>query len=187
MKHTPIFLFALLFLLQGCGPNEREERLKKRELASAQKEQQLLEWEQKLKMKEQELTNTQQSLDSAKLQNDSTEVYNPALVGKWTVKMSCTETTCDGSALGDTKTETWDISYKGNTVVVSAYAGKALVRVYVGAYSNNVLQIADEQVNGEVSITALINVVNEKRMEGKREIVQKGCKIVYALTLERAK
>lgn len=187
MKHTSILLFVLIFLLQGCGPNEREERLKKRELASAQKEQQLLEWEQKLKLKEQELDHTQQSLDSAKKEIDSADAYNPAIVGKWMVKMICTETTCDGSALGDTKTELWDINYKGNQVVVNAYSGKVLVRVYEGGYSNNVLKITDEKVNADVSITALLNFVNEKRIEGKREIVQTGCKIVYALTVERAK
>lgn len=187
MRPFLTLLFILIVFLQGCGLNEREKNLKKRQLETTQKEEQLLAWEQRLKMKEQELEHTKQSLDSAKKQIDSATVYNPAIAGKWLVKMSCIETTCEGSALGDTKTEQWDISYKENSLIVKAYSGIVLTRVYVGTYQNNVLKILDEKPNVGTLISATLNFVNEGRMDGTREILQKECKIVYALNARKLK
>jgi hypothetical protein len=187
MRQISFFVFILLISLQGCGLDEREKNLRKLQKETAEKEQALLAWEQRLKLKEEALDNVKQSLDSAKLLGDSTLVYNPALNGKWTVKMTCTETTCEGSALGDTKTEQWDISYNKNTIVVKAYSGPVLIRVYVGGYKDNQLKIIDERPNVDVSFKAALNFINDKRMDGTREIQQKDCKIVYALTAEKSK
>ena len=187
MKPIYIPLFILVVFLQSCGLNEREKNLKKLQQETAQKEQQLLAWEQRLKLKEQELDHIKQSLDSARKQIDSVGINNPAIVGKWTVKMSCTETTCEGSALGDTKTERWEMSYKENNVIVKAYSGLVLIRVYVGSYKNNVLKIVDEKPNAGALIGATLNFVAEDRMEGTREIRQKDCKIVYALNARKVK
>ena len=187
MKQYSIVLFISLIFLQGCGLSEREKNLKKLQQEIAQKEQSLLAWEQRLKLKEESLDQAKQLIDSARLQGDSTFVYNPALSGKWTVKMTCTETTCEGSALGDTKTEQWDISYNKNTIVVKAYSGPVLIRVYVGGYKDNQLKIIDERPNVDVSFKAALNFINDKRMDGTREIQQKDCKIVYALTAEKSK
>lgn len=187
MKLISIPIFLLVILLQGCGLNEREKNLIKRQKETVQKEQQLLAWEQRLKLKEQELDGIRQSLDSAKKQIGSITAGNPAIIGKWTVKMSCIETNCEGSALGDTKTEQWVMSYKGNNVIVNAYSGLVLIRVYIGNYNNNVLKIVDEKPNSGALISATLNLVNEERMDGYREIRQKNCKIVYALNARKVK
>jgi hypothetical protein len=184
----PVLLFFLTIILQSCGLNEREKNLKKRQKETARKEQQLLAWEQRLKMKEGKLDYTKQLLDSTKKQVDSVSTYDPAIVGKWNVKMSCIETNCDGSALGDTKTEQWAITYKQNTVVVNAYSGTVLARVYIGTYKNNVLQILDEKPNAGALIIATLNFINEDKMDGIREVVQNDeCKIVYALNARKLK
>jgi len=187
MKPNLILLIMIVFCLQSCGLNEREKNLQKLQKEIAQKEQGLLAWEQRLKLKEEALDHARQSLDSAKMQVDSASVYEPAIVGKWTVKMSCIETTCDGSALGDTKTEQWEISYNQNSIVVKAYSGPVLIRVYVGKYKDNQLKILDERANVEASFKASLNFINGKRMDGTREVLQKDCKIVYALTAEKSK
>lgn len=185
MKLTAILVIILAISLQGCGLNEREKNLQKQQKEINQKEQQLLAWEQRLKMREQELNNAKQVLDSAQIQIDT--AYNALLAGKWIVKMTCIETNCDGSALGDTKTEQWDISYKNNNIVVKAYSGVVLIRIYIGTYNNKILKIADEKPNAQASISASLNFINGSRMDGLREISQKDCKIVYALTLEKSK
>lgn len=187
MKPNPMLLIIIICCLQSCGLNEREKNLQKLQQEIAQKEQGLLAWEQRLKLKEEALDQARQSLDSVKMQVDSASVYDPAIVGKWTVKMSCIETTCDGSALGDTKTEQWDISYNHKSIVVKAYSGPVLIRVYVGKYRDNQLKVVDERPNADVSFKAALNFVNEKRMDGTREILQANCKIVYALTAEKSK
>ncbi len=187
MKPKLIFLFILIVFIQSCGLNEREKNIKKLQLEIAQKEQSLLAWEQRLKLKEQDLDHAKQSLDSAKMQTDSGSLYNPAINGKWIVKMSCIETSCEGSALGDTKTEQWDISYNQNTVIVKAYSGPVLIRVYTGKYKDNQLKIVDERPNIDVSFKAALNFISAAKMDGTREIIQKDCKIVYALTAEKSK
>ncbi|ACU03473.1 MULTISPECIES: hypothetical protein [Pedobacter] len=180
MKPIYIPLFFLAICLQSCGLNEREKK-------AAQKEQELLAWEQRLKIKEQDLDNIKHALDSAKKQIDSVSTDNPAIIGKWSVKMSCTETSCEGSALGDTKTEQWEMSYKENHIVVKAYSGLVLTRVYTGSYKDNVLKIVEEKPNSDALISATLNFLAEGRMDGSREIVQKDCKIVYALNAKKLK
>jgi chromosome segregation ATPase len=187
MKPIYIPILLLLIFFQSCGLNEREKNLKKLQQETAQKEQELLAWEQRLKLKEQELDHIKLSLDSAKKQIDSIGVHNPALIGKWTVKMNCTETTCEGSALGDTKTEQWEMSYKDSNVIVKAYAGPVLIRVYIGSYKNDVLKIVDEKPNSGALISATLNFTGAEKMEGSREIQQKDCKIVYALNARKLK
>lgn len=187
MKPNLILLFILIICLHGCGLNEREKNLQKLQKEIALKEQALLILEQRLKLKEEALDHVRQSLDSAKMQIDSASVYNPDIVGKWTVKMNCIETSCDGSALGDSKTEQWDISYNKNTIVVKAYSGPVLIRVYVGNYRDNQLKILDERPNMDVSFKASLNFINTKRMDGTREVLQKDCKIVYSLNAEKSK
>ena len=185
MKQAAVMIVILAFFTQGCGLNEREKNLRNKQIEINQKEQQLMVWEQRLKMKEQELNSAKQFLDSAQLQVDST--YNPLLIGKWIVQMTCIETTCDGSAIGDTKTEQWDIAYNGKSIMVKAYSGLVLIRVYTGSYHNKILKIVDEKPNSASVISATLNYIDGNRMSGLREIGQKNCKIVYELAMERSK
>jgi hypothetical protein len=185
MKQTAIMVVILALSLQGCGLSEREKNLQKQQMEINQKEQQLVVWEQRLKMREQELNNAKQVLDSAHLQADT--AYNPLIIGKWVAKMTCVKTSCDGSAIGDTKTEQWDIRYNGEEVLVKAYSGPVLIRVYSGSYRNKVLKISEEKRNSEALISANLNFIDSNRMDGLREISQKDCKIVYELTLEKSK
>jgi len=96
-----------LITLTGCGLREREDALNKKMSEVAQKEQKLLFQEKTLQLKEEELNQRQRLLDSTsnKITVDSLPVFYPQLPGTWLVKMSCKETTCPGSAVGDTKTE----------------------------------------------------------------------------------
>lgn len=189
MKPISIFLLIMIVFLQSCGLNEREKKLKQQQEAVIMKEQELAAWEQRLRAKELELDIEQNSLDSVKKQIDSVPVYNAAIIGKWNVKMSCIETSCDGSAIGDTKNEQWHISYDNheNKILVRAYSGPVLIRVYVGTYKNNALKIVDEKPNPEAMIGATLNFINEGRMDGIREIKQTACKIVYELNARKAK
>ena len=185
MKQTAIMIVILALSLQGCCLSEREKNLQKQQMEINQKERQLFVWEQRLKMREQELNNARQVLDSSHLQVDT--AHNPLIIGKWVAKMICAKTSCDGSAIGDTKTEQWDIRYNGQDVLVKAYSGAVLIRVYTGSYRNKVLKIVDEKPNSEALISASLNFIDSTRMDGLREISQKDCKIVYELTLEKSK
>ena len=187
-----IILFSGLCLMTSCSLREREKEIEKKMSELNQKEQELVLKEKSLQLREDELAKKEKLLDSTlnKRQGDTLATVNPQLVGNWVVKMNCIETTCSGSAVGDTKTEQWEISYQENTVIAKAMAGQALVRIYTGSYSGNTLQLTtqSEQASGlqaaKMTVTLILSHDNE--MEGEREIIRADdCKIVYALQLKK--
>lgn len=190
MKWISILLVFLFLFNSGCELQQKKRELNEREAALNQKEQQLVLKERTLEVKEQELTKREQKLDS--LKTDSTRNFNPAIIGKWTVKMTCTLATCPGSAVGDTKTELWDISYQANKVIVNALASDKLVRVYFGTMSDNNIDLEENSESGEAGIntrmTVRLQMTDSLNMEGQREIARDNeCRVVYSLQLAKQK
>jgi len=180
MKHT-IYFFVLVVLLQGCGFREREQNITKKERELVQREADLTVREQQVVLKEQLLKDKELLLDSTRKQIDSINSYNPAIIGTWLVKMKCIETSCEGSAIGDSKTEQWEISYDStHTVIVKAFSGKRLARVYTGYYKSGNLELNDES-----AIHVVLSFSDKNKMEGTREITQENCKIIYGLSADK--
>lgn len=187
-----IALISALCLMTACSLREREKEIETKLGEINQKEQELLLKEKSLQLREDELTKKEKLLDSTrnKQYSDTLTSVNPQLVGSWSVKMNCIETTCSGSAVGDTKTEQWEITYQDQTVIAKAMAGQALVRVYTGNYSGNTLQLTaqSEEPNPQQAarMTVRLTFSREDEMEGNREITRADdCKIVYALQLKK--
>lgn len=184
-----IYLFLLCTLLiSGCDLRERETSLQKKTAELTRKEQELRLKEEALRLKEEALVKREQRLDST--QQDSALIYNPNIIGLWNVKMVCTETTCPGSAIGDTKLETWDISYQNNYIIAKAMTDNKVVRTYTGAYKNNSLEL-NESVelspnSPATNMVVRLTLLNENTMEGQREIIRSGdCRIIYSLELNK--
>lgn len=181
--------FAFILLFAACGKSGNERNLEKREQTVEAKEQQLLILEEQLKLKEQELIKREQQIDSLKTESDSIGTYNPKVIGNWTVTMQCTETSCEGSAIGDTKTEQWNISYQDKTVIAKAYANKKLIRTYSGLFKENNLQLSARQTpetDTQMDVILSPHPTTEGLMEGQRVISQGGkCRIVYSIKAER--
>jgi hypothetical protein len=180
-------IFAMVFLLSACGFREREEALQKKEAELNQKEQALFLKEKTLQIKETNLHLKEKRIDST-LHEDSIMVNNPALVGQWDVTMNCIETSCPGSAIGDTKKEQWIIQNQGGYILAKAMKGSQLLRVYTGSYANNNLELFDTAaVNSNdpaARITVRLQPLGPATMEGEREIIREGdCKITYNLQL----
>jgi hypothetical protein len=183
-----------VFLCAGCGFQEREAALQKRETELTRKEQELVVKEKNLQLKEDELFNREQELKKTPqpdtLASATASVLNPALVGAWTARMVCTETTCTGSAVGDTKTETWELSYQNGHVKAKATIGENLTRIYTGTYQNNLLELTENvEITAAAPATKMVvrlTVSDPVTMEGQREIIRSGdCRIVYALQLNK--
>lgn len=183
---TPLLL--LLLSGAGCDLRQREEALQKKEAALNQREQELLLREKTLQVKEDELAKQKQVFDSS-MKVDTSHIVNASFVGAWDVKMTCTETTCPGSAVGDTKTEEWSFAYEGTTLVVKATANEQLVRVYTGYYSGNAIELEEEKTTAQPSQARMIirlRPVDETHLDGQREIVrEKDCRVLYALQLQK--
>jgi hypothetical protein len=182
--YSPILL---AFIFSGCGLQERERLVQEKEAELARKEKNLQLKEEELLLKEQQLKQKQQPDTTTQPPGG---IFNLALIGKWNATMTCTETTCTGSAIGDTKTETWELSYQNEQVIARAVAGGNLVRIYTGSYKNNSLELTE---NVELSSTApatkmvvRLTFVDQTTMEGQREIIRAGdCRIIYDLQLDK--
>ncbi|MBD0377206.1 MAG: hypothetical protein ICV51_16460 [Flavisolibacter sp.] len=185
-----LFLFlALMMLITGCDFRKRELDIQKKETELSQREQELLLREQTLALKEEELTKREQRLDSTAL-NDTALVYNAALEGLWSVKMTCIETTCPGSAVGDTKTEQWSIAYQNNLLVAKAMTGDKVVRIYSGTNKETALELTESRDSTSsqpaTTIVVRLTMTGPITMEGQREIIRKGdCKIVYSVQMTK--
>jgi len=194
MRWISGLLFLIPLLFSGCGIRDRETSVQKKEAELALKEQELLEKEQNLQLKEVALANREQQIAEAQQPYSTTQQpadsISLALTGKWNARMTCTATTCTGSAIGDTKTETWELNYQNSQLVAQAMTGENLIRTYTGAFSNNTLELT-ENVEPSPSAPATKMVVrltwlNPTTLEGQREIIRTGdCRIVYALQLNK--
>ncbi|RYZ30813.1 MAG: hypothetical protein EOP49_39615 [Sphingobacteriales bacterium] len=185
-------LFPLLMLLvlfsAGCDHGKRQQELKEREAQVAIKEQELAAREQQLQVLEQELKSRQNGMDS--MATDTSFEYQPWLVGRWDVKMDCVETGCPGSAIGDTKTEQWEIAYQGRSIIARVLVNNTVTRVYTGSYDSQMLKLMSQSYEEDPAKTTVMHIrlqqVAEGRLEGVREIDRpENCRIVYNLQLTR--
>jgi len=188
VKGLALLCLPLFFLLQGCISDKREKELEKRAAELKQWEDALLLRENDLNAREENLRTRTSTMDTTG--GDSAFIYNQGLIGGWAVQMTCTETTCAGSAVGDTKTEQWDIAYQDNHVIAKAMVGKELVRVYRGMYSGNTLELVEDRgaAAGQhpTRMVVRLRMVSDRTLEGQREIVREGeCKIIYALQMQK--
>ncbi len=187
-----IILFLLLsFLNSGCGLRERELELEKKMNEVSQKEQELLLKEKSLQAKEDELAKKVKQLDSTTNNSaDSIFALHTQLTGKWNVTMRCTETTCSGSAVGDTKNEQWEFSFQNNVIVAQAFSDNKLVRVYSGTNNGNSVELSTQPDNADpllsTKMIVRIQEIKENEMQGQREILRPdNCHIVYALDFKK--
>jgi len=183
MSFSKSYTFIIISLVFACGEADTQKSIEVREKEVEQKEQILKLWEDQLKSKELDLISREQRIDSLN-QSDTLGIINPRLVGVWKVTMQCIETTCEGSAIGDTKTEQWNISYQNNKVVVTAISNQKMIRFYTGLFKENSLKLTAQSSPDETQMDVILtpHPSMEKLMEGQRVINQSGkCKIVYAL------
>jgi hypothetical protein len=190
MLKTLSFLLLTTFLCSGCGLRAREDDLQKREVVLAEKEQQLLLKEKELAAKEEQLVQLEKHIDSVKVGIDTATHYNEQLIGLWSVRMTCTETSCAGSAVGDTKNENWDFSFQDNTLIAKAMNGTELIRTYTGSMTDNNIML-EEDVPASQSTPAThmqirLTWADGKNMEGQREIIRENdCRLVYRLQMTK--
>lgn len=174
--------------MTSCNFQEKENQLKAKEMELNKREQELAIREAALISKEEKLKLQEQLIDSAQKTWDSVGIYNEVLIGDWAVTMNCTETSCEGSAIGDTKTEQWSIFYENNQVTVKSFFKKKLLRIYKGIYYNNTLKLTEENntTDAQITIELAFDAKDTKKMKGTRTIIQPTCKIVYSLDVSKA-
>lgn len=190
MKLTvPIFVVMLLFT--GCDFQQREQEIRLKSEQLNERERIIIQKEQALDIREQQLTGREQRLDSTfrRISYDSLMANHADLLGVWTTKMQCTETSCRGSAVGDTKNELWEFKFQDQFVVVTATANNQIERIYTGTFDGDLLNLnvtLDSTDKTSAQIVARLKPNNKGEMQGEREIRQtNGCRILYSLQLKK--
>ncbi|MGN6248795.1 MAG: hypothetical protein ACTHNG_10580 [Ginsengibacter sp.] len=180
-----------LIIFSGCNLRQRENAIKKEKQELNEKERQLTLKEQELNRREDELNKKEHISDSiiSLPSVDSISELHPKVPGTWNVKMVCSSTTCAGSAIGDTKTEKWNINFQGNVVIANVISDNKLVRVYVGGYEQNTLKLSSQPIDSTtdrgVKMVIHLKETDDGQMEGTREIIRPDCNIVYDLQLNK--
>jgi hypothetical protein len=192
MRPVFILLFLASLFLGSCDIQKKERQLEKRETELNQKEQALLQKEKTLQLKEDELIEREQKINSS----DSTSIvdsiyYDPDLIGTWSVSMNCIETSCPGSAVGDIKTEHWEIQYQSNHLIARVIDNKKLVRVYSGTSTSSSIELklqqSDLPSDEPANMVVRLQQTGKGRLEGRREIlrISDNCKVVYAVDMTK--
>src|SRR5688500_3718803 len=148
-------LFSLLFFSTGCDLRKREEEVKKQLERIDEKEQELALREKNIVLKEQDILRREQKLDSTGM--DSVMAIDSSIIGRWNVKMTCVETTCPGSAVGNVKNEDWELTFEGNQLIARAMNGDNLIRIYTGIYTGNTIEmVANIEGNHQQVATKMV-------------------------------
>lgn len=184
-----IFLLSSIIILSSCNQRQREIELDKKLNELSQREQELSLKEQELAIKEKQLSEQQKVLDSTtNIINDSLLRDHEKIQGLWRVEMKCKQTNCAGSAVGDIKTEEWNIQFENNEVTVNARSNRHVVKRYSGSFVGNLLKLSAGQDSTEVNAKIHVNLekTSDTEMEGEREVTQAtGCQILYSLRLKK--
>lgn len=192
-----IVFLLLAVLTSGCNLKQREESLEEREKALSEKEKQLVLYENSLYLWEKKLASQQQLLNDTMMKDtvnvkdsvqvsDSTYIIDSTIVGEWNVTMTCTQTSCAGFAVGDTKAEKWQFAYSGKELVVKAMVNNEVVRVYNGFNTGNNIELEQSETGAitpaVTNMTVRLRKVNDDVLEGERVIIRENnCKVVFAL------
>jgi len=119
----------------------------------------------------------------------TTPILTSAISGLWVVSMKCIETDCEGSAIGDIKTERWDISINNGTLTAEAKVNETLSRLYVGQQRGEFYELSlkpsNNSNNTQAKMLVKLKPLSNDHMEGTREIFRDDCHIVYSLELNK--
>ena len=187
-------IFLLLFFLPlftGCDSQQRENSLRLKGDSLLKKEADLAILEKNLLLKEEDLEARKHLLDSVQ-QEDTNYIIDPKLTGAWDVRMTCSETNCPGSAVGDTKAETWRFSFQGKRLSVVSLVRNQVSRFYTGKYTSEGIYLkgdieSEAEVATNTKIEVQLQVKDTNTIEGVRRIIREGdCTITYSIKLNRS-
>lgn len=181
LKH----LTLLLFIGNSICSCSNDTELKELKDSLRSKEMQLASLYERLKIKDDSLRLFNSTL--SKDPTDSAGAYKPELIGLWSAKMQCIETSCEGSAIGDIKNEQWEMSYQGTMLIAKAITDNKVTRTYSGYLKNEYIELESNEPGGTTLMTVRLQTIrNDEKLEGIREILRgENCRIRYSVTLEK--
>jgi hypothetical protein len=192
MRYIAVISVCIIFTCTACTSDEREKKFADKAAELDRREQDLDLRERSLVFKEEELQTKQRQIDSASatIAEDTLVRMHPDLPGLYNVTMKCTQTSCAGSAVGDTKTEQWQITIDKNQVIAKALSNQKVVRIYKGGYLGNTMELVAQTDTiptlQDGNMRVRLQQLRENHLRGIREITRPdNCRIVYDLELQK--
>ena len=186
MRISSIIFFILLLTFISCTDSEKEKKLQERENSLILKEKEFA-------AKEDEYRNLIAMRDSIIEQADSVVVNTlpTPVLGKWNGKMVCTESNCAEHAIGDQRTDVWEFSENGKTVLAKVTDRSGNLKVYSGSYSDSQINLQskeDSTSTRRTEINLIWNNLQGKSLKGMRKVTSNNnCVAKFTLELEKSK
>lgn len=181
MKSLSFLLFSI-FIFSSCGVEQKQRELQSKEEALDKRE-------QELNLRQKTILATEAELLRKDSSANSFAVINDTLPGTWEVQMVCTESSCPGSAVGDTKKEVWVMNYQGNHLVARTKTGDQVTRVYTGIYTGHTIELVEFRAStpNEPATTMVVRLFfkNGTTLEGHREIIREDCRVMYSVKADK--
>ena len=186
MRISSIIFFILLLTFISCTDSEKAKKLQERENSLILKEKEFA-------AKEDEYRNLIAMRDSIIEQADSVVVNTlpTPVLGKWNGKMVCTESNCAEHAIGDQRTDVWEFSENGKTVLAKVTDRSGNLKVYSGSYSDSQINLQskeDSTSTRRTEINLIWNNLQGKSLKGMRKVTSNNnCVAKFTLELEKSK
>lgn len=192
-------LFCSLVSLCSCTDERRRSELDMREAEIKKKQSELLALQRNVFLKEQELIRREKALDSTvramhlysgtdSIANDTTQSIS-YLGGLWSVTLVCTQSTCENFAVGDTKSEVWNVTTQQNKVFAQVVSARQLTRAYAGSVASNLIYLNDNNQSRDTTSASVNNIRlkmnTTNTLEGERELIRENCRVVYSVKMQK--
>lgn len=186
MTKKTLFIFLLsIIIFQGCSDKEKNQELIDRENS-------LLEKEKIFAQKESDYQSLIKMRDSIFSKKDSVETVQKwpvEILGEWTGKVICTESSCSDYVIGDQRIDTWEFDSDSTQLFSKILNNNKLVRLYLGKFENNEVKLnykTDSTADKSVEMNVLLNEISANRIRGIRTIsVDNKCTAKFSVELTR--
>jgi hypothetical protein len=182
MKNLIIYILTAA-AFASCTDTNKEDNLAQREQALSLKEQEFLTKEADY----QQLLSLRDSLEHTAEKMPAEAVWPEEIMGKWSGKMICTESSCSEHVVGDTRNDIWEFSPNG-LKITNKTGGE---RHFTGNISGTDLTLSSTDSATAASrskITLALVDLASSRLKGSRELTGKdNCVAKFSVELEKAK
>lgn len=179
-------LLLTLFFLNSCDYRKKNTELSEREKKLAERE-------KEFSKKENEYNSLIRLRDSLHSKKDSTAtvVLPQNIIGKWSGKIICSESTCPENMIGDIRTDTWEFSENSSVISAKVTDKTGNIRVYTGTYNGSEMHLTNKNDSAAVKkpeITIILNDIQDGKIKGSREMTsENNCVSRFSVDLEKAK
>lgn len=184
-----ILLFAILVFAYACGG---ESEVKEVAVINKDSIENAIREDERNKLEDEK-----QKAEEERIKLENKRYTHEDIAGEWEVIMKAVKSDCEGTTLGDIRTEKWLINFENDFVVINVIGNTNTNKEYSGTFDgkNIIVSALDKVIEKKLfkdetkilgKTTVNLKVENSSLITGKREVVKNGpCQIEYEVKLKR--